>query len=428
MRDGKITASDGGTVVDVNHHEQQYKFVLKKTTDTPFLANEFCHHGKKYEDVATMIYEYRMNVLTDEFGLIGHPKYDFLGASPDRICTRFKLDGIHKTKYVGRMLEIKCPYVRKIQMDGPIIDHICPIYYWVQTQLQLECCDLEECDFWQCEIREYESRYEFIEDTDVNESFKSKTHGFEKGCIIQLLPRSRMNEIINGKYNQVLYEDAKYIFPPKIEMSPYDCDLWVSETICDMKYDSQYNDYFFDKVIYWKLITSKNVLINRDRQWFADNLPILQQVWNYVTFFRENKDKLQILLDYINSRNRKVNKDIMNIMDKIYNVNSADYDKQLQIILENIAIAKNKKEESIRDYEGGYMFIDSDTVEKPKRIVKRIINKNNTQNNTQNNNNDNNYMFINDTEEKPKRIIKKIIRKTVNKPNNNNNNNDYPFI
>ena len=91
-----------------------------------------------------------MNVSTSEFGLIGHPKYSFLGASPDRICNHYKLDGIHKSKYVGRMLEIKCPLVRKIKMSGPIVDNICPIYYWIQVQLQLECCDLEECDFWQC--------------------------------------------------------------------------------------------------------------------------------------------------------------------------------------------------------------------------------------------------------------------------------------
>lgn len=344
MRDGKITASDGGTVVDLNHHEPQYKFVLKKTTDTPFLSNEFCHHGKKYEDIATMIYEYRMNVLTDEFGLIGHPIYDFLGASPDRICTRYKLDGIHKSKYVGRMLEIKCPYVRKIQMEGPIIDHICPIYYWVQTQLQLECCDLEECDFWQCEIKEYESRYTFISDTNPDEPFRSKQTNFEKGCVIQLLPKKRMGEILTN-YNQVVYDDSVYIYPPKVEMSPYDCDVWIAETLNDMKYDSKYDNYYFDRVIYWKLIASKNVLINRDRQWFAENLPTLTRVWNYVLFFRENKDKLDILLNYINSRKRKVNKDIMNIMDQLYSVDVPDYGKIIQTILTETEIGNRKRKQ-----------------------------------------------------------------------------------
>ena len=113
------------------------------------------------EEPATMVYQYRMNVTVEEFGLMIHPKYSFLGASPDGIVNHYKLNGKHKTKYVGRMLEIKCPKVRKIKMDGPIKNHICPIYYWDQVQLQLECCDLEECDFWQCKISLYKTRQEF---------------------------------------------------------------------------------------------------------------------------------------------------------------------------------------------------------------------------------------------------------------------------
>lgn len=343
MRFNKITASDGGTVIDVNHHEQQFKFILKKTLNPPFEANEFCHHGIKYEDVATSIYEYRMNITTEEFGLIGHPLYDFLGASPDRICNRYKLDGIHKTKFVGRMLEIKCPYIRKIKMSGEIIDEICPIYYWVQTQLQLECCDLEECDFWQCEIKEYESRHEFNNDTDKNEPFRSKTTGFEKGCIIQLLPKDKMKDIIEGNYNDIVYGHSKYIYAPKIEMSPHDCDIWIAETLDNMQRESKYNKYFFDKVIYWKLITSKNVLINRDRKWFADNLPTYSRMWNYVLFLRANKDKLQLLADYIESRERKINKTIMSVIDKICNVTDPQYEKNIEAIKNDIVNANKGK-------------------------------------------------------------------------------------
>lgn len=371
MRNGKITASDGGTVLDVNSHEPQFKFIIKKTLFPPFESNEFVHHGTKYEDIATMIYEYRMNVMTDEFGLIGHPKYNFLGASPDRICNKYKLDGIHKSKYIGRMLEIKCPYVRKIKMTGPIIDNICPIYYWVQTQLQLECCDLEECDFWQTEIKEYESRYDFNEDTDPDEPFRSKTTKFEKGCVIQLLPKKRMMETIEKDYNQVVYESSKYIYPPKVEMSPHDCDVWISEALTDMRYDKKYDDYYFDKVIYWKLVTSKNVLINRDRKWFADSLPQLKQMWDYVLFFRENEDKLQLLVDYINSRERKKNKEIMGIVEKLYRTTDPSYDKQIATILEEISLGAAKKELKNEGFNTNsnndsdeYMFLDNRSTDK----------------------------------------------------------------
>jgi putative phage-type endonuclease len=382
MRDGKITASDGGTVVNVNHHEPQYKFVLKKTLNPPFLSNEFVHHGKKYEDTATFIYEYRMNVTTEEFGLIGHPVYDFLGASPDRICNAYKLDGIHKSKLVGRMLEIKCPYVRKIKHEGEIYDNICPSYYWVQTQLQLECCNLEECDFWQCTLKEYDSRFEFNSDTDADEPFKSKETGKEKGCIIQLLPKNKMAETLEKKvydkrpfgkpkltkYEDVVYEHSKYIYPPKIEMSPLDCDIWISETINGLKYDSQYDDYYFDKVLYWKLTDYSNVLINRDRDWFEKNLPELKRVWGYVLYLRANKDKLDILVKYIDSKYRKMNDDIMEVIDKLCDCNNPKYAEFIRDIKDETVKKKISVDDSLCEFE----FIDEP---KPKKIIKKVVKK-----------------------------------------------------
>ena len=35
-------------------------------------------------------------------------------------------------------------------------------------QGQLEVCDLDECDFWQCEILEYDDREDFVLDTLTN--------------------------------------------------------------------------------------------------------------------------------------------------------------------------------------------------------------------------------------------------------------------
>lgn len=317
MRDCKITASDGGTVLGENSYEAQYTFILKKTGNTPFKSNMYCYHGKKYEEIATLIYEYRMNISSDEFGLIGHSVHKFLGASPDRICNKYKYDGIHLSKYVGRMLEIKCPLTRKIQTEGEIIDNICPIYYWIQVQLQLECCDLEECDFWQCDIKEYVSREEFINDTDPNEKFRSISSGFEKGCLIQLIPRSKAHDKDN--YYKTLYDDAIFIYPPKIEMTPADCDQWIAEQMSKYHSNIKYSDYCFDKVIYWKLNMSHCVTIPRDKKWFSEKLPIFEKMWNYVKFFRQNKNALNKLLEYIESLPIKKNKLIMDTVDKLFN-------------------------------------------------------------------------------------------------------------
>ncbi len=346
MRNDKITASDGGNVIGANKNESQYKFLLKKTVGAPFLSNEFCYHGKKYEQIATMVYENRMNVKVEEFGLCGHPKYDFLGASPDGIVSKYKLDGEHLTNQVGKMLEIKCPLKREIQKTGEIKDNICPIYYWIQVQLQLECCDLDECDFWQCQILEYRDRQEFINDTDPKEPFRSKSSGHEKGAVIQLIPLDKCNDVKNGKYFDVIWDSAIWIYPPDIEMTPYEVDQWIVETVQNIGKNKEYRDYVLDKVLYWKLETSHNVTIERDVKWFEDNLPDLDKAWKQVEYFRKNKDKTDLLVSFIDSLTMKSNTKIMKFVEELMKTDLTDEYKQKM----NDIIKKNNisKEESMK--------------------------------------------------------------------------------
>lgn len=365
MRFNKITASDGGTVLNANKHEPQYSFIIKKTRGAEFLSNKFCYHGTKFEQIATNIYEYRMNCKVDEFGLLGHPVYNFLGASPDGICSNYKMDQKTKSNLVGRMLEIKCPLVRKINKSGEIKDNICPIYYWVQVQLQLECCDLDECDFWQCKITEYSNRSEFIEDTDSKEPFKSKTFGYEKGCLIQLLPINKMSDVENGKYYETVHNNAKFIYPPNIEMTPYDCDKWLAETLSN--YATEYKGYVLDKIIYWKLEESHNELIHRDKEWFANSLPQLEKMWNYVEFFRKNEDKLQMLEKIITIYHRKGAKN-----DKVMNVVELLYKGNIEEVLSIINTNNELVLKSVKPIDDGCLF--SDENEPPKKNNKKIKN------------------------------------------------------
>jgi len=228
MRKNCISASDGGCVVSYNQHEPPYMIYLKKLFELPFEPNGACYHGTKLEQIATMVYEYRMNVKIEEFGLVRHPTISCIGASPDGIIGKYMLNSDKKTKYVGRMLEIKCPKSRQINDKDPF-DHI--KYYWVQVQLQLECCDLEECDFWQNIIKEYDNRKEFIEDTSPEEPFRSKTTGMEKGCLIQLLPKEKMQNITN----EVIWGYSKFLYPPRIDMTPLELDVWIAETVNNME-------------------------------------------------------------------------------------------------------------------------------------------------------------------------------------------------
>lgn len=375
MRDKKITASDGGCVVGVNKHEKTYNFIVKKLDPPPFKSNKFCYHGTKLEEIATMVYEYRMNVKVDEFGLMGHSTIDFLGASPDGIVSRYKLDKKHKTKYVGRMLEIKCPLSRKINKTGEIYNHICPAYYWVQVQQQLECCDLEECDFWQCDIKEYKTREEFMRDTDPNEPFRSKKVGLEKGCLIQLIPIEMVEKSKRSykDYDEVVWNSSKFLYPPKIEMTPYQCDNWIANIMSKLhntefkngvaKLDSKNHvnfnpkKYAFDKVIYWYINDSHNVTIQRDREWFKKHYEVYKKIWGYVTFFRNNEDKKKLFLDYVNSLNKKMNDKIMKVCEEIYDCENPKYKENIDRIIKETYGNKNKPK---YEDEVEYMFIEED--------------------------------------------------------------------
>lgn len=308
QRDGKITASDAGVVIGENKYEQPYRMIVKKTRET-FQNNEATYHGKKYEDIAKLIYEYRVNVLVKEFGMVEHPIVKCLGASPDGIVTPYKNDGIHLTSLVGRMLEIKVPLRRQICKTGKVKGEICPIYYWDQVQLQMECCDLDECDFWQCTICEYPNRDIFINDTCKSEPFRSKTTSFEKGCLIQLLPHDKIVKRTDKNYLKIVHEYANFIHPPKIEMTPEDCDEWIKNTIKDI--EKTHPNYVLDRVIYWYLKVSHNVTIKRDKQWFEDNKHKYEKMWEDITLIRSSQLYKDIFLGFV---------DATSLGDKDYNI------------------------------------------------------------------------------------------------------------
>jgi putative phage-type endonuclease len=261
---------------------------LKKLLEPPFEPNAACYHGTKLEQIATMVYEYRMNVRVEEFGLVKHPDIKFIGASPDGIVGKYKLNGKNLTKYVGTMLEIKCPKSREINDDEPFEEIK---YYERQVQQQLEVCKLKQCHFWQCKLKEYETRNDFMEDTDEKEPFRSKSYGMEKGCLIQLLPRAKMGEL-KDKPNEIIFGDSKFLYPPKIDMSPLECDIWIAETVNNLE------QTLIDNVIE-KYKEIKEIILNAIRN------------ANFMIYYKEDiKAKVDSLVQWlINEKHAKIGKD-----------------------------------------------------------------------------------------------------------------------
>ena len=143
-----LSASNIAPILDSNPYMSKLDLLNQKCK--PFnldnnISNPATEWGIKYEPVAIKIYESMKNDNVNEVGLFIHDKHKWLGASPDGLCDS------------GKLVEIKCVWRRKITDD-------IPLYYWMQVQIQLEVCNLEECDLFQCKFVEYKNRTDYRND------------------------------------------------------------------------------------------------------------------------------------------------------------------------------------------------------------------------------------------------------------------------
>lgn len=207
--------------------------------------------GVKYEPVTIMIYEDMFRTQIGEFGCLPHPKHSFIGASPDGI----NIDPLN-LRY-GRMLEIKNIYNREITC-------IPKQEYWIQTQLQMEVCDLDECDFVETRIKEFETKEHFLSSTE---------HEY-KGAILQFLPKFKPCDM--SKNEQVLANNKiTYVYAP-LNLLSNDLDAYIDKEI------EKHDQFILTKIDYYYLDEFSCVLIKRNRDWFDTCLPKIQNTWDII--------------------------------------------------------------------------------------------------------------------------------------------------
>lgn len=93
--------------------------------------------GTRFEPVAKKLYEQKTQCQIIDVSCVQHPKYPFLGASPDGLIVPL---GEQDPMRYGRLVEFKCPMSRA---EKPEI----PIGYVHQMQLQMECTGIDECEY-----------------------------------------------------------------------------------------------------------------------------------------------------------------------------------------------------------------------------------------------------------------------------------------
>jgi putative phage-type endonuclease len=253
-------------------------------------VNSPLHWGQKYEPISVMIYEQQFETIIEDFGCIKHDVYNFLGASPDGINVKCMND-----RY-GRMLEIKNIVNREI-------DGIPKKEYWIQMQLQMEVCNLNECDFLETKFIEYDDYERFKEDSmnDVD------VDGEE---FINL--RESLDHKLKGMmiYFQKKNGTPFYDYMPFDLYDEEDINEWVEKEI--EKYESEPHEYTYMKINCWKLEKNSCVLVCRNREWFKMNVEEMENIWKLIEHERINGYEHR-------QPNRRMNTNTNIIVNKISN-------------------------------------------------------------------------------------------------------------
>ena len=194
------------------------------------------HWGQKYEPVSVQLYERNYGTNVSDFGCIPHKTLEFLAASPDGINT------LETSNRYGRMLEIKNIVNREIT-GNPKME------YWIQMQIQLEVCDLNECDFLETRFKEYADYEAYAADIETT----------DKGMMMLFMRPD----------GQPVYAYA----PLHIAA----IETWQDEMM------EKYKELTWLKNIYWKLDQLSCVLVLRNKLWFAEAaVKPLQDIWHII--------------------------------------------------------------------------------------------------------------------------------------------------
>jgi putative phage-type endonuclease len=266
----RLTASDLSKAIGEKGEKSRWELVYQKSmsleqyiksresfslSGQPAIA-----HGISFEPIATSLYENKNNLKVDEYGCLPHQTINFLAASPDGICnSRYTNPNYH-----GRMLEIKCPYSR-------VITGIPKTEYYMQVQLQLEVCNLEYCDFLECDIRTYQGMTDFLADSPNNEASYSYTrNGNRKGVIYEYTEKGLNN--IKYKYCPFDYEDDEV-------------SQWISNTKREVNSNIAYSGLGCK---YWWIEEYNTTLLKRDQEYFNNLKQKLEDFWQLVLYYRKN--------------------------------------------------------------------------------------------------------------------------------------------
>ena len=133
-------------------------------------------------------------------------------------------------------------------------------------QIQMEVCNLEECDFVETKFKEY----------DNYEQFKNDKYKIEKGMIIVFIKDG----------NELAYE-----YSPLFSNKPDDLEKFTNSVYDKYNFKDgnlENGKYRWFKNIYWYLDTFSCVLVPRNHKWFSVAEDKIKHFWENVLKERKN--------------------------------------------------------------------------------------------------------------------------------------------
>ena len=167
---------------------------------------------------------------------IPHPSVPFLGASPDGIILA------PGTPRHGYLVEFKCPISRVFTDETPV-----PHAYYHQMQLQMECTQLETCEY-------------------IEFQFKTPTYTEWKDSVA---PYKGFYAVTEDDMT-VKYKDLADTRSPS---------EWRAAVLGDV------DDW---NLVYWTLEKHRVKVVQHEKDWLEKNLASMTAVWNTILEHRKN--------------------------------------------------------------------------------------------------------------------------------------------
>jgi len=198
-----------------------------------------CLWGTQFEPLAKEIYaNLQGGADVVDTSCVVHPKYPFLGASPDGIVRmKNSLDPDW-----GKLVEFKCPISRQFTQTTAI-----PDAYYHQMQMQMECTGIETCDY--CEMQ-------FVR---CNQTAWNGSTSPYKGVL-------------------AVYDNGAIVYKPEAQSIPE----W-RKTLTEDEY----------RVVYWTLENIRIESVPKDPTWLSTYLPDLEAFWAIVQECRADPSKIE---------------------------------------------------------------------------------------------------------------------------------------